>query len=164
MEETTDKNELFGVTATNITNKQLSKFTFANNLLMIQSIKFWLITYAISFVVYYVSGVNTDFITTYIPLSSVVYSSFFLILNLLLFPFSVLLFGRFGSSLTRFPIFFYVLIFPSAKIRTYIDGSFKRLIIGLLKLILFYFVWLHSYILGIIGIIILLIDAKNLSK
>lgn len=164
MEGTKDKSDLFGVSTTNITNRKLDKFTFLKSLLRIQSFKFWLIAYLLSFIVYYFAEYHVEVYTEHINLTLMEFSPFILLLNFILFPFSIILLGKIGSKMIQLPKFIYVLFFPTVKISKYINSPVLIFFLFVLKLVLFYLLWTYSYIVGIIGLILMLIDAKNLSK
>lgn len=140
-----EKEQLFGIKATDYT-PNLHVLSLLKQIFTLQSIKFWIVTYIISFIFYYFFKTNIIFID---------------IFNIILFPFSVILLGTIAIS---FRGQLYRLLYPS--IRTiYVNQHFLiAIMIGILKLILYIAVWKYTFILGIVGFIIRINEAIKLLK
>lgn len=154
----------YGVQTTELSDRKLEKFTFLKNLSRIQPLKFWIVAYILSFVVYILADALLQLYMQYIGVELIKFNKAILLINTLFFPLTIILFSKIGSKMEKLSKALYVLVFPSAKVREHLKNPLFILIVFILKLILFYLLWLHSYIVGIIGLLLMLNDIKKLSK
>ena len=154
-----NKEQLFGVKALDYQPK-INALSVLKQILTLQSIKFWIFTYVIAFVFYYLF--TTDFIklNKFIPFLATDMTWMYII-NMILFPFSAILLGTLAIK-ARGQV--YRLLYPSIQI-TYVNQHFfVAIILGILTIILYIIVWRFSFVIGIIGIIITVNDALKLLK
>lgn len=147
MEALDGKKQLYGVSAVNATKNM--PFTVIKNFFTIQPWKFWFSTYIFAIILFYITNQ---------------FHSIYYILNTLLFPFSCMLLGKIANFFNPSVRFIHAILYPGNT--DYLRTSFllTMLIIYVLKFFLYAIVWSYSFAIGIIGLIVTIIDVKNLSK
>jgi len=114
-----------------------------------QGIYFWIISYVSSFIIY-------SFLDTY--------STALNVFNLFLFPFALILFSQlqvyFTGSMNRFAKW----LAPDFRINKSFGSGVVTFLWYASKLVMYYFVWNFSYILGVLGILIIVINGSKINK
>lgn len=131
-----DKKEpLYGVSA----GAEGKLLLIGKNTITLQPILFWVLSYVVSVVIFL-------FFKSYIPLLN--------ILNVVLFPFAVMLIGDIAIKFTfSFPLL-YGLLYPTYKDYVNSHNTFIRILIIVLKIGIYIVVWRYTFILGVIGLMI----------
>lgn len=114
-----------------------------------QGVAFWIISYVASFLIYSFLDKSYGAIKT---------------MNLLLFPFTLILFAQMQVFLTGSMNGLARWIAPDFKIRGVFTSGFKTIIWYISKLVLYYLVWGYSYFLGIIGIIMIFVTNRKINR
>lgn len=138
-----EQDSLYGISA----SARGNALTLGKKTLTLQSIKFWVLTYLFSVIVF-------QFLKSYIPLADY--------LNLILFPFSVMLVGDIAIRfINSFPLL-YNLLYPTVKIKYGTQSTIKLLLISILKIVIYIIVWKYTFVLGIIGLIYKVNDTRKM--
>lgn len=146
MEALGNKDSLFGTKAVSGTEKQV----VAKNALRLQPILFWVFTYVFAILVY-------QLISHSLPL-------FVSVINIVLFPFAAILLGKL-ADLLRTPVpFLSALLYPSYKTHLNSSHFIFKAVITVIKLFIYIVLWQYAFIFGTVGLILAVIDVKNLSK
>lgn len=118
----------------------------------LQPVKFWIITYFVSFGIYQLFN-EVFYLSTNI-----------LKINMIFFPFSVIIAGRIANISYLYVPWIYKLLYPSYKVSSNSSNLLKKLIVLVIKFYIYLFIWHFSFIIGTIGLIITMIDLQKLSK
>ncbi|HLR75539.1 MAG TPA: hypothetical protein VK077_09710 [Virgibacillus sp.] len=146
MEGVENKERLFGIKAVDARGKS----SLFKSFFRIQTWKFWLMTYAFAIVVFYIFNIT--------------YYDFVFIVNVILFPFSAMFIGKVANFFKPSSQIVYGLLYPSHKKHLHSNNQLFNLVFILIKIGVFIVIWRYSFIIGIIGLIIVMNDVKNLSK
>ncbi len=152
-----NKQDSFGVGA--IQKEKPSIFTLVKEVFLLESVKFWLIYYIVGIIFYYLHMKPMDS-----PFRGSNFGPIFYV-NILLFPFTVLMFREWGQKIFATDNAFSYVIFGSK------EGSGKNLMLGCFGTVIVYFArflilggqWFFSFILGLISFISLFRLVKKIN-
>ncbi len=138
--------QLFGTKAI---RKKGVFFVFLKRFLTLQTFTFWVFTYLVSIAIFYFFSMNLPFID---------------IMNLIFFPFSLILLGSIGNRFYFSVPFLHTILYPSLHKKHYPNNGLAKIILYIVKVILFYFVWFYSFFIGIIGLLLSIHHTRILVK
>lgn len=143
-----NKEQLFGTKAIDYRGSQFYLLSMVTRIFTLQNIKFWLLTYVVSVVIFQLFGWRRiDFI------------------NIILFPFSVILIGSIANLFVPSMPQLYRLLYPSSYKVLFLNLSkVWAVIMIIIKLIIYVIVWRYTFILGIVGLMITINNARKLIK
>ncbi|WP_334333640.1 hypothetical protein [Companilactobacillus sp. HBUAS59544] len=151
IEESADKNvhveKSFGVGAK--TEKTETSKNGLGEIFKTQGVSFWIISYVASFLIFMFLGSGRGLLD---------------MMNLLLFPFTLILFSQLQVYLTGSLNGVARWLAPDFKSGANFDSGLLNIIWYVSKLVLYYFIWGFSYFLGIIGIASIVITANKANK
>ncbi|MFK3936807.1 hypothetical protein ACI2JA_04750 [Alkalihalobacillus sp. NPDC078783] len=124
-------------------------FSVLKNFVTLQSIKFWVLAYVFSMIVDLFFGSNSILIDS---------------VNLVLFPFAVILIGTVANQFIMSARFVYILLYPTYKNLTNSQSIMFILVVNVLKFIFFIIVWKYTFVLGVIGLILSIYNAQKMSR
>src|SRR5699024_9438072 len=140
--------QLFGTQVAKSGRSQVNLFSMVKRALTLQDVQFWLICYVISFLMYQLFSIHLAHIN---------------IINLILFPFSVILIGNIVNQLFSGTPLLLQLFYPSYKNLSN-SNVLVYIILGFVKLWIYINVWRYSFIIGLVGLIFTLHYARKLIK
>ncbi|MDQ0300431.1 putative neutral ceramidase superfamily lipid hydrolase [Salibacterium salarium] len=142
-----NKEQLFGTKAVDSEFKFLS---VVKNFFTLQNVKFWLLTYLVSFIIF-------EFFSSHIILINSV--------NFILFPFTVIIVGTVANQFVLSISLVYRLMYPTYKHSLSNNQNKVMLIItNIIKFFIYIVLWRYTFILGIAGLIITINNARTLDK
>lgn len=115
-----------------------------------QGIYFWIISYVSSFIIY---SLLDAYSTTLLN-----------ILNLFLFPFALILFSQLQIYFTGSMNGLAQWLAPNFRVNKSFSSGIVTFLWYASKLIMYYFVWNFSFIIGVLGILITLINSGKINK
>ena len=142
--------QLFGTKATEYIDSQFNFLSVVKRIFTLQNVKFWLLTYLVSLIIF-------QFFRSYIPLIDSI--------NFVLFPFTVIVVGTIANQFILSMPLIYKLLYPTYKQNLSNHHNKIMLVItNIIKFIIYVIVWRYTFILGIIGMIVTINNARKLTK
>lgn len=136
----------FGI---NSVHSKSTIFSVLKNFCILQPIKFWVLSYVLSMIIESFFGSNSILIDS---------------INLILFPFAVILIGTLANQFITSARFLYILLYPTYRNLTNSQSIMFLLVVNVLKLIFFIIVWKYTFVLGVIGLVLSIYNAKKMSR
>ncbi|MEK4566886.1 hypothetical protein MKX54_19590 [Alkalihalobacillus sp. FSL R5-0424] len=134
---------------TNSVHSKSTIFSVLKNFVTLQPIKFWVLSYVLSMIIELFFGSNSILIDS---------------VNLILFPFAVILIGTLANQFIMSARFFYILLYPTYRNLTNSQSIMFLLVVNVLKFIFFIIVWKYTFVLGVIGLVLSIYNAKKMSR
>lgn len=151
LEKLENKDVLFGVSAVR-DNSASPIVSSLKQFVRLQPLKFWMYSYVISIIVYFLLS------------KSLQAPVFFYYINVLLFPFSVMLVGKVANFFYFSAPWMHALLYPSFRTASGLSSSILKGIMLIIKIIIYVMVWNYTFFVGIIGLLVAMSDVKNFSK
>jgi len=142
-----NKEQLFG---TKVVGSEFNYLSVVKKILALQHVKFWLLTYLVSFFIF-------QFFRSYIIFVDSI--------NLILFPFAVIIVGIIANKFMLSIPVIYKLLYPTWKNNlSNHQNKVMFIITNIIKFVIYVIVWRYTFILGVVGLIITINNARTLAK
>lgn len=144
-----NKELLFGTKAVDPYKQQNQFQLLVGKIFTMQSIKFWLLAYLYAVGCFYLFG------TSFTVLA---------IINTVLFPFSIILIGYVARLFMQAIPFIYRLLYPQYKPLFNFYNKLVAVLMIVIKVAIYVYVWQYSFVIGILGLVLVIIYANKLVK
>jgi len=140
---------LFGTKAVDPHQQQNHFLLVVGKVFTMQKVMFWLLAYVFAVGCFYLFG------GSFIPLA---------IINTILFPFSVILIGYIARLFSQSAPFIFRLLYPNYKPLFNFYSKLVAVLLIIIKTIIYMFVWQYSFVVGILGLALMIFYANKLAK
>lgn len=144
-----NKEQLFGTKATGYIESDINFLSVVKRVFTLQNIKFWLIVYLVSLIIYQFFRLKSGFISS---------------INLILFPFSVILVGSLANQFILSMPQIYRLLYPTYRNLSNRQNMIVLVITNIIKFLIYVIVWNYTFIVGIVGLVVTMNNARKLTK
>lgn len=144
-----NKELMFGTEAIDPHQQQNHLLLVVGKVFTMQKLTFWLLAYAFALGCIYLFG------GLFIPLA---------IINTILFPFSIILVGHFARLFMQSIPILYRLLYPQYKPLFNFYSNLVAILLIVIKIVIYLYVWKYSFVLGILGLALVIFYANKLAK